>query len=142
MHLSKTQRLKILRENAGLSQKDVADALDMTKSGYSLIENGKTKLNESHLKTLQNKFGFDINYIIQGDSDDINLDASVLDLLKMENTTLKSQVKQLMELVAELTATVKLLSNKMGKLEGNCINYAATKGKLISIGAESVTLAA
>jgi len=44
MELTNYQRLKICRLDKKLQQEDVAKAFDMTRSGYSLIENGKTKL--------------------------------------------------------------------------------------------------
>lgn len=139
MELSKFQRLKILRVQQNLSQKDVSDALGMTQSGYSALEKGKIKVTETHLAILKQKFNFDVDYILEGGSEAIVQSSSEIESLKQENNSLKAQVRQLMEMVSNLTTSVNMLSNQLGKLEGNDETYADEIGRIIPMATESVT---
>lgn len=123
MKLSKIQRLKFLRENAGLSQKDMAEALDMTKSGYSLIETGKTKLNETHLVILKDKFNFDINFILQGDELDM---PTVKELPQNPPAWAEELMKKIDKLMEIQSAQTGKMLELLGKPLGKRRNYVAT----------------
>jgi transcriptional regulator with XRE-family HTH domain len=69
MQQNENQRLKILRVTKNLSQKEVADALDMTQAGYSALEKGKISLSRTHLQLLKDKLDLDISYILEGNED-------------------------------------------------------------------------
>lgn len=137
MQLNEIQRLKILRAKHNLSQKEIAEALDMTPQGYSYLEKGKISLSRTHLQLLKDKLNFDIDYITNG-SDQAPVSNSSLDLLE-ENKTLKAQVSELLSMVRDLTNSVNMLSQKLGKLKGNPIEYADEKGKLVPFMSDSVT---
>ena len=61
-------RLVFLRKQAGLTQDDIAAKLKMNRASYSLIESGKIKLSDFHLRILKKEFGFDTNFILNGDA--------------------------------------------------------------------------
>lgn len=45
-------KIKDIRETKGLTQEDVADALNLSASGYSKIERGETRLNLERLQQI------------------------------------------------------------------------------------------
>ena len=59
--------LKVLRENKGLSQTNMAEKLGLSRQGYSNIESGKRQadLNLSITSKLANIFGISIDEIVQ-----------------------------------------------------------------------------
>ena len=58
------QKIKWLRENADLKQKDMADMLKTTQQYYSEYENGKRKIPIEHLKTICLYFHISSDYLI------------------------------------------------------------------------------
>lgn len=69
MESTNYQRLKFLRKQAGLTQADMAKALGIKGSSYSLIESGRTKISDYHLQVIKDILKLDINYIVNGSSD-------------------------------------------------------------------------
>lgn len=59
--------LRVLRENKGLSQTNMAEKLGLSRQGYSNIESGKRQadLNLSITSKLANIFGISIDEIVQ-----------------------------------------------------------------------------
>ena len=60
------KRLIELRERKGLTQKDVADKLNISAEDYVKIEEGEEELMTSHLYTLCDLYGCRSDYIIFG----------------------------------------------------------------------------
>ena len=58
------ERLKWLRENANLKQKDMAEILKTTQQYYSEYETGKRKLPYEHIKTVCLYFRVSANYLL------------------------------------------------------------------------------
>lgn len=56
-------RLKELRKQAGLTQKEVADMLGMSQNNYSCIEQGKVRPCKVYLEILAEKYGVSIEYL-------------------------------------------------------------------------------
>ena len=57
-------RLKELREDHDLLQKDVAYALNISERNYSYLETGNTALTEDVLRRLANFYNTSIDYIL------------------------------------------------------------------------------
>lgn len=63
------QRLKELRKEKGLSQKNVADFIGKTYQAYSNYESGKREPDIETLKQLSHLFGVSVDYLIENDTD-------------------------------------------------------------------------
>ncbi|MBQ7229551.1 MAG: helix-turn-helix transcriptional regulator [Oscillospiraceae bacterium] len=57
------QRLRDLREDADLKQKQIAELLDMTTQQYSLYERGEREIPFHHVITLAKYYNVSIDYI-------------------------------------------------------------------------------
>ena len=58
------EMLKQIRLKRGLSQKEVAEKLEITPASYNLYENGKRNPNIDMLKKIANFFNVDIDFLI------------------------------------------------------------------------------
>ena len=65
-------RLKELRLEYHLSQKEVAKALNITQQHYSNLEKGTTDLKAEHLLALSALYRINIDYIVRGTNVRIN----------------------------------------------------------------------
>lgn len=63
-------KLKFYRQNSGLTQKQVADALHIERTTYTYYENGKTLPNIITLKKLSKIFNVPIEYLIPSEVKD------------------------------------------------------------------------
>ena len=70
----KFKRIKDLREDHDLLQKDVANILGISQQYYSEYENGKRTLTISHLITLAKYYNVSIDYLVDLSDDDKNKD--------------------------------------------------------------------
>ena len=67
------ERLKALRENHHLTQKNMAELLDCTPSHYQKIEYGKVNISVSMLNFLADHFDVSIDYLVgRTDNPEIN----------------------------------------------------------------------
>ena len=57
------QRLRDLREDADLKQRQIAELLDMTAQQYSLYERGDREIPFHHIITLAKYYNVSIDYI-------------------------------------------------------------------------------
>lgn len=57
-------RLRELREDNDLLQKDLAKILNITQRNYSYFETGKTMLTEDILKRIANYYNVSIDYLL------------------------------------------------------------------------------
>ena len=70
----KFKRIKDLREDHDLLQKDVANILGISQQYYSEYENGKRTITISHLITLAKYYNVSIDYLVDLSDDDKNKD--------------------------------------------------------------------
>ena len=66
----KFKRIKDLREDHDLLQKDVANILGISQQYYSEYENGKRTITISHLITLAKYYNVSIDYLVDLSDDD------------------------------------------------------------------------
>ena len=59
-------RLKAIRQSLGLSQENVAELLETSKSYISLVETDKSKLSVENLVKLLLNYGVNLNYLLAG----------------------------------------------------------------------------
>lgn len=59
------KRIRELREDNDIRQKDIADLLHITQSAYSYIENGQRKLTADELKILALFYKVSADYILE-----------------------------------------------------------------------------
>lgn len=57
-------RMKEIRENAGLKQKDIAEAMDVSKGSYSMWECGTDTIPLKRLNQFCNYFDVSIDYVV------------------------------------------------------------------------------
>lgn len=62
-----TGRLKLLRENLGLSQKEFGEMLGLAQTSYSNYEGGKSAVPSDVLEVLYKKVGVSIDWLVAGD---------------------------------------------------------------------------
>lgn len=83
------ERLKLAREQSGLSQGQVAKKLDWHRPTISEIEAGRRRVAADEVAVLAKLYGVDVNWIINGDEINadpaIQLAARVLAKLKKED---------------------------------------------------------
>ncbi len=63
------QRVKELRLKLGLSQDDFGNAIGLSKSGISNIENGTRSVRETHIKLLCSAFDVDETWLRSGEGE-------------------------------------------------------------------------
>jgi len=59
-------RLKQVREKAGLKQKEMAEFLELGKPGYNRIETGKVEITVKHLLKIAERFKISLDWLILG----------------------------------------------------------------------------
>ena len=59
-----TKRLKLIRENKNLTQKDIANILEITRGLYAQYEIADKIIPISHLNTISNYFNISIDYLL------------------------------------------------------------------------------
>lgn len=113
MELTDYQQLKFFREKSGLQQKEIAEALDITISGYSLIERGKNRLRPTHLEILKVKYGFEP---VEKSEEIIKAVNSDMENLRKENSFLRREVEELTKTIRELSSSLStMVQQKLGK---------------------------
>ena len=64
------KKLKELRKETGISQKELSNKLGKTQSNYSLWELGKTEPNITDLKKLADFFGCTVDYLLDRENEE------------------------------------------------------------------------
>jgi len=67
MKMTIGERLKQVRQKAGLKQKEIAEMLGLKMPGYNRIERNYVKLTLEHILTLKERFGISIDWLITGE---------------------------------------------------------------------------
>ncbi|EQC1537798.1 helix-turn-helix domain-containing protein [Clostridium botulinum] len=73
------ERLKELRNEAKLSQKDLAKKLGLSSSTVGMIESGKRKGNKETIQKIANFFEVSIDYLYGNDIEEITKTESLID---------------------------------------------------------------
>ncbi|MGN0556947.1 MAG: helix-turn-helix transcriptional regulator, partial [Acutalibacteraceae bacterium] len=73
-----TNKLRELRKNSALTQKQIADVLGIDRSTYSYYENGKASPSLEVLMRIAKVFNVTLDYIIYGDESGTVQPVSVL----------------------------------------------------------------
>ncbi|MHB9949523.1 XRE family transcriptional regulator [Clostridium botulinum] len=73
------ERLKKLRNEAKLSQKDLAKKLGLSSSTVGMIESGKREGNKETIHKIANFFGVSIDYLYGNDVEEITKTESLID---------------------------------------------------------------
>ena len=71
-------KLKSLRENKGLLQKELADILNISLSSISMYERGERQPDNETLKKISNYFNVSIDYLLDNKNDS-NLDKELME---------------------------------------------------------------
>lgn len=101
-----SERLRELRQNKGLSQSQLADALNISKSAISMYELGKREPDLETLEGIADFFNVDINYLIGKE------DGSMY-YLDPEAAEIAQEVQQRPELKILFDATRKVSSDDL-----------------------------
>lgn len=89
-------RLKELRETKGISQKELADFLNLTQVQISKYELGKNEPDLSTTKKIANYFNVTIDYLLGSSEEDIVLITKEdLDNLKQASNTINNFIKKI-----------------------------------------------
>lgn len=67
---ARTERLKAIRLLLGLTQKQFADGLGMTREGYQKLENGQNNISLEVLERLKSVYGISADYLLYGEFQD------------------------------------------------------------------------
>lgn len=68
------KRIKNLREVKGISQEEIADRLNISRSAYERMENGKSQSWATHLVSLADFFDVSPEYFVKEESQEQNND--------------------------------------------------------------------
>lgn len=99
-------RLKDIREDKDLTQKDVAKILNITQATYSMFENGTKIIPLKHLNTLSNYYNVSLDYLtnlsakrentkILNELDKIKIGKNIKQVRINNNLTLRELAKEL-----------------------------------------------
>ncbi len=89
-----TNKLKELRKNHNLTQQQVAEILQISKTGYASWEQGLSEPNILYLNKLANLFGCTVDYLIDRENEEGIIYIMGNELSKSENKLL-DMVRQL-----------------------------------------------
>jgi transcriptional regulator with XRE-family HTH domain len=68
------ERLKQVREQAGLKQKEMAEFLELGKPGYNRIETGKVEITVKHLLKIAERFKISLDWLLLGKEEKSDID--------------------------------------------------------------------
>lgn len=87
------QRLRQAREYVGLSQDEVADALNLSRPAVTNMESGQRKVEATELQTMSTLYGRTVNYFLNGT--EIAAESQVAFLARAVHGLTKSDVEEL-----------------------------------------------
>lgn len=93
-----SERLRLLRAKMGITQKDVADALGIANSTYSLYEKGAREPNFDILQQLSDFYNVSVDYLLGVIDDEPSTIAAHFDGEEFTDEELK-EIKQFVEFV-------------------------------------------
>lgn len=84
------KRIKSLREQKGLSQEELADNLNISRSAYERMENGKSNSWATHLEQLSTFFEVEPEYFLQNDDKNVQHIENFNGGLAFQNSKIKT----------------------------------------------------
>lgn len=102
MNMSLANNIKQLRENKGLRQKEVANALDIGYSNYNKIENGNREISVKELQRLADFYNMSVDQVLKLD-----------DNLPKEVVIEDKQAQEQLRLISELDKDDRTIIFKM-----------------------------
>lgn len=106
-YLDIASRMKDIRLNARLTQKDMAKIVGLTPGSVGAIENGAYTPNFDVLRALKTKLGVSYDFVIDGTKSDVNASQ-----LASENKALREELDRLRRMVDRLLDTNALVNAK------------------------------
>lgn len=94
------ERLKLAREQSGLSQGQVAKKLDWHRPTISEIEAGRRRVAADEVAVLAKLYGVDVNWIINGD--EINVDPAIQLAARVLAKLKKEDAEKILKLLRRL----------------------------------------
>jgi len=91
MNMSLANNIKQLREDKGLRQKEVANALDIGYSNYNKIENGNREISVKELQRLAEFYNITVDQVL-------NLDGDIPKEVVIEDKQAQEQLRLISEL--------------------------------------------
>ncbi|WDF54880.1 helix-turn-helix domain-containing protein [Mucilaginibacter sp. KACC 22063] len=116
------QKLKNLRTKNGLSQQLVADKLNISQNAYSLLENGKTKLDEDRIYQLSKLFKVKPEYFLESNNNIVQgtqHQTSHNETLLIDLSTSNDLIKILTNIILEKDALINQLEFQITKLKAS-----------------------
>ena len=99
--LAITARLKVAREQAGLTQAQVARILGLHRPSVSEMEAGRRSIAADELATLAETYGVSVNWLLEGDAGTVNHIRYEMAARRLSNMR-EEDIDQLMQLLASL----------------------------------------
>lgn len=106
-YLDIAERMRDIRLNARMTQKDMAKLVGLTAGSIGAIENGAYTPNFEVLRKIKQKLGIPYDYIIDGVSSDVSKSQ-----LASENKALKEELDRLKKMVDRLLDSNPLVNSK------------------------------
>jgi len=106
-YLDIAERMREIRLNARLTQKDMAKIVGLTAGSIGAIENGAYTPNFEVLRRIKHKLGIPYDYIIDGVSADVSKSQ-----IASENKALKEELDRLKKMVDRLLDSHSLVNSK------------------------------
>lgn len=110
-----TEHIKLLRDQLGISQEEMAEKMAMSQTAYSRFETGETKLDFERLVKLSNMLNADPLTLVKSIDKNITLNNSNHNVVSDYIDHQYMMVDK--ELLCQLSNTVKLLSELIDKLK-------------------------
>jgi len=116
-------RIRVLRENKGFSQEDVADKINVSRAAYERMENGKSNSWASHLEQLCSFFEVSPEYFVRDDEKNMQHNENQKGGFSLQNNgsikTLNNLSEKLIEQyelrIQEKDKLIQLLEEKLRK---------------------------
>lgn len=109
MNEVKCRRLQLLRESRGLTQQDLADKLNLSRSTIAMMENGKREGSIDVIANLATFFGMDVEFI-EGRETKIDIIKEYLLTIQLDNNN-KIPLESIPSLVEHVESYIKSLKD-------------------------------
>ena len=108
--MSLHKKVREAREHCGLSQAQIADALDITPASYSRLESGQSAITTDRLQRLAKLFDISAGALLEGSIErlphSLDMDRLKLVVTEIEHTIARLDVRPSPEKVADAVAEV------------------------------------
>lgn len=100
----RTERIKAVRMLLGLTQKQFAEALGMSREGYQKLERGENNISTDVLEKLNDVYGISADYLLYGEFQN---EEKVWNMIRNCSETAKMDI--MIRLIAYFTASRKII---------------------------------